>query len=171
MWIEEPEVVTFLQAVVAMGPFAEIVELGSYAMHDHDARPLFPGARYVGVDNRAGPGVDVQALAHRYARDHKRTADLVLSISALEHDPHWTQTVWGAVDLLRPDGIVALSYPIEDWGEHETDCAPDGVYYANPDPEKIMELLALQCEIVAEWTSLRSCLPQWPRHNVIARRR
>lgn len=172
MWHDEPEVVVFLHAVQALGPYGDVIELGSYAMHDHDARPLFPDARYVGVDARPGPGVDVVSLSHLYARGRMRTADLVLCVSALEHDPHATLTIMGGIELLRPGGIIALSTPAGDWGEHETDCAPGGgVHYANPDPAQVLELLSLQCRIEAEWTSDRTCPPHWPRHNVIARRR
>lgn len=170
LWKEEPEVLTFLQAVTGLGPFGVVVELGAYAMHDHNPRPLFPGAQYIGVDARKGPGVDVAELAHLYTRGHPKTADLVLSISALEHDPHATKTIWGAVECARLGGLVALSYPTGAWEEHELDCSPGGEHYRNPDPQEVRDLLALQCDVVLDWISERTCLPHWPRHNIVARR-
>jgi len=66
-----------------------ILELGSFAMHDHNPRPLFPGAQYVGIDARPGPGVDLVGLAHDVEELLPgQSFDMVLSLQALEHDPY-----------------------------------------------------------------------------------
>jgi SAM-dependent methyltransferase len=91
-----------------------ILEIGSYQVIGQenvaDLRTLFPGRPYLGVDIRAGRGVDLLANAEAlpYAAGSIGT---ILAISTLEHVPHF----WRAFDemhrVLRPDGALLVACP------------------------------------------------------------
>lgn len=185
MWHDEPEVVRFLEAAHWVIPEPGlVVELGSYRMHDHDPRPLWPGAAWVGVDAREGPGVEAVGLAHEvlgrmmgpmpttgwpWLSLPPGSRPLVLSVSALEHDPHWAATLEAArrYAVLR-GGVVAVTCAGQDWEPHELDCAPGGAWYGNRTSAEIAAALHEGARRVVEWDSLRTCAPHWTRSNVIA---
>lgn len=179
-----------------------IVEVGSQAMHDHDPRQFFKQydlygrAEYVGVDYHAGPGVDLIGLAHEvvWHNEHdqhvrkpelptsrqlshlgRRTADIVLSISALEHDPFWEQTLGAMMQLVKPGGIVAVTCAGPGWEQHELECSPDQGHYRNVSTDEIVNFLSaqvgldLQLYTVMGWYERRSRYePHWLRSCVVA---
>lgn len=184
VWHDEPEVLRFLAAVAAANPYpSRVVELGAHRMHDHDPRPTFPDAGWTGVDWRDGPGVFVVGLAHEVVTSRyigkllvPVDVDVVLSISALEHDPHWALTVAAAVALVRPGGLVAVTCAGPGWEEHERDCAPGGPYYRNVDCEEVASTIrlaavarCLRVSAIRSWYEERTCAPHWPRTCVLAR--
>src|SRR5262245_32732838 len=91
-----------------------VMEIGSYQVEGQsdliNLRSLFPGKRYVGVDFRAGPGVDcvanVEALPHKDG-----SVGTVLAMSAFEH----VQRFWVGFEevrrVLRPDGVFVVATP------------------------------------------------------------
>lgn len=91
-----------------------ILEIGSYQVAGQesvaDLRTLFPGRSYLGVDVRAGRGVDLLASVEAlpYANGSIGT---ILAVSTLEHVPHF----WRAFDemhrVLRPDGALLVACP------------------------------------------------------------
>jgi SAM-dependent methyltransferase len=91
-----------------------ILEIGSYQVAGQegvaDLRTLFPGRSYLGVDIRAGRGVDLLASVEElpYASGSIGT---ILAISTLEHVPRF----WRAFDemhrVLRPDGALLVACP------------------------------------------------------------
>lgn len=91
-----------------------ILEIGSYQVAGQesvaDLRTLFPGRSYLGLDIRAGRGVDLLADVEElpYAAGSIGT---ILAISTLEHVPHF----WRAFDemyrVLRPDGALIVACP------------------------------------------------------------
>lgn len=182
-WHDEPEVVDFLREVRRAIPGPRwVVEVGSYAMHDHDARAWWASEpsgysrpRWTGVDARPGPGVDLVGLAHEVMPALNGGPHcwpvLVLSVSALEHDPHWRETLAAMAGLAsRYGGVAAVSCAGPGWGEHERDCAPGGDWYENRSTEDLASALdVLGCERVTTWTTQRSCHPHWPRVNALAR--
>lgn len=175
MWHDEPEVVSFLaEARRACAAPAVVVELGSYQMHDHDPRGRWPAAQWFGIDARPGPGVDLVGLAHeaiwRIPAWHGGDV-VVLSVSALEHDPHWRATLGAARDLARAQGgIVAVTCAGPGWEPHELECAPGGPWYENRTSGEIADVLLADggADRCTAWDSLRSCAPHWVRSNVIA---
>lgn len=91
-----------------------ILEIGSYQVTGQegvaDLRTLFPGRSYLGLDIRAGRGVDL--LANVEALPYAdRSIGTILAISTLEHVPHF----WRAFDemyrVLRPDGALLVACP------------------------------------------------------------
>src|SRR5262249_37065067 len=84
-----------------------ILEVGAYQVAGQEAiadlRPFFPDKRYIGLDERPGPGVDAvgDVTDLPFADGSFGT---VLALSTFEHVPHF----WRAFDevrrVLRPDG-------------------------------------------------------------------
>lgn len=106
-----------------------VVEIGSYDLNGSAREVLQPGtASYVGVDWRAGPGVDVVSLGHLYEPEPGQDFDVAVNCQALEHDPHWRDTLASLVRLVQdaPSGkgrvIVTCAGP--GYVEHELDTAP-----------------------------------------------
>lgn len=112
---------------------AKVLEVGSYIING-STRGLFGDVEsYVGVDWRAGPGVDVVSLAHEMGlKFPKASFDVIVSASMLEHDPYWKLSL-GCMDwLLKPDGLLLLTWGAAENGEHEAKTAPDGEFHARP---------------------------------------
>lgn len=91
-----------------------IYEIGSYQVVGQEAvidlRPLFPDREYVGVDFRAGPGVDLVADVEAMPVPDK-SVGTVIAMSTFEH----VRRFWRGIDevhrMLRPDGVFVLSCP------------------------------------------------------------
>lgn len=120
------------------------IEFGSHIMHDHDPRPLARPrgcSTYVGVDWRAGPGVDLVSLnSEAPTQLGDQRFDLALSISALEHDPEWRATLASMLTLLRVGGVAAVTVPVGGWPPHEVECAPlGGTHYENRTVDEVLE--------------------------------
>lgn len=91
-------------------PGQMIVELGSYNVNG-TLRDFSPNeAVYLGLDLEAGPGVDicVQGQLLPLPTDF---ADLVVSSSALEHDPFFWETFMELTRILKPGGFLYLNAP------------------------------------------------------------
>jgi hypothetical protein len=142
-WDDEPHVQIFLDKLRLMSyrrDLAEpldIIEFGSLSIHGHDPRPWFKnlsGFRsYTGVDWRSGPGVDLVGLAHEFCTfEHFRRYRIVLSVSALEHDPFWSRTIETMVRCTAPGGVIAITCAGPGWAQHELDCAPAYVLPESP---------------------------------------
>lgn len=175
MWKDEPAVIRLLRKVVEQARDGHVVEMGSFAMHDHDARPMFPGRRFVGVDARPGPGVDIVSrsidLEASPRWEEVKGAAVALSISALEHDPWVSETVGVLMRSLAPGGIAALTFPLDPWIPHELDCAPlDEDYYRNPTvAEVLMAIADSEVDILKleTWQTLNGSRPDFPRAHVM----
>lgn len=149
MWRHEPDVTRFVTEAIQstserLPDGWTAIEFGSFAMHDHDPRPVarsFGCTEYVGVDWRAGPGVDLECMnSEAPERLGDRRFDLAMSISALEHDPEWRATLGAMLAALRPGGVAAVTVPVGAWPAHEIDCAPlGGTFYENRTAEEIVD--------------------------------
>jgi SAM-dependent methyltransferase len=91
-----------------------ILEIGSYQVPGQeeliDLRALFPGRAYVGVDFRAGPGVDCVADVEDLPQPDA-SVGTVIAFSAFEHVRRfWLgfEQVWR---VLRPDGAFLVCCP------------------------------------------------------------
>src|SRR5512143_494683 len=119
-----------------LGPFQSVIEIGSLDMNG-SVRPLFDGAKYVGLDQQDGPGVDWVGDAEDYEPDGK--VDCVVCCETLEHAPNWKKLVKKGMEWLDEDGVFLITcagpsrkphssrdgsiYEIEDW-EHYKNISP-----------------------------------------------
>jgi len=105
----------------------DIIEFGSFNVNG-TIRDYFKNCkRYIGVDWRNGPCVDVVGLAHEVRFDLKAKA--ILSASMLEHDPYWQKSLDNMINHLKPDGILVLTWGVAKNGEHCLKEAPDGKFH------------------------------------------
>lgn len=109
---------------------ARVVECGSYDVNG-SIRDYFTATNYVGVDWRPGPGVDLISLTHELTFP-PASFDAVVSASMLEHDPYWEQSLAKMVELMKPDGILIITWGSALNGVHELGTAPDGQFHALP---------------------------------------
>lgn len=107
---------------------ARVVEFGSYNING-TIRDQFASLHYTGLDWQPGPCVDVVSLAHD-APFAPETFDVVASASMLEHDPYWQRSLAKMVSVLKPDGLIALSWGGGRNSPHNLDTAPDGLFHS-----------------------------------------
>jgi hypothetical protein len=89
-----------------------VLELGAYDVNG-SARPHWPGTRrYVGVDQCAGPGVDVVADAAKTVFE-PNGFDTLLCLSMFEHDPHWADSLRHNLPWVKSGGLVILGWGAE----------------------------------------------------------
>ena len=134
------EVMSFVQEARRRFPdhfkAGPVIEFGSFDMNG-SVRDLFgDGVHYVGVDARPGKGVDVVSLSHQYVHPFGQV-NVVISTEALEHDPHWEDTIRHALDLLRPGGVFVFTCAGPNRRPHEVECSPDGEHYRNLTPDDV----------------------------------
>lgn len=92
------------------------LEVGSLDVNG-SVRPLFRGT-YVGVDMRAGPGVDVVATADALPFVDA-SFDVVVSTEMLEHDPAPWLSLPEMGRVLRAGGHLILTTRGNGFGEHD----------------------------------------------------
>ncbi len=105
----------FVEAVAEALPCpGPVVEFGAYRVPGQeglaDLRPLFPGRAYLGVDLRAGPGVDrVDDLSAPTLAPG--TAGTILCLETLEHVFEVRRAFDALHGLLAPGGLLVASAP------------------------------------------------------------
>jgi SAM-dependent methyltransferase len=91
-----------------------VLEVGSYQVPGQeslaDLRGLFPGRPYLGIDLRAGPGVDVVADVEDVPRPDA-SVGTVLALSTFEHVRHFWCGFAEVRRVLRPDGALLVACP------------------------------------------------------------
>jgi SAM-dependent methyltransferase len=91
-----------------------VVEIGSYQVAGQedlvDLRGLFPGRPYIGVDFRAGPGVDCVASVERLPQKDA-TIGTVIAFSTFEHVQRFWLGFEEVYRVLRPDGVFLVCCP------------------------------------------------------------
>lgn len=89
-----------------------VIELGSYDVNG-SVRPLvgvLKPVEYVGVDLRAGPGVDIAGdVCSGFLRDRYGQFDIVISTETLEHVQSWPLFVHEMKRLAKPGGHLLLT--------------------------------------------------------------
>lgn len=86
---------------------------------------------YVGIDWMLGGCVDIRCYAHD-APFKDEVFDTVVSASMLEHDPFWRCSLSTMCRVLKPNGLMFLSWGSARNGAHEHCVAPDGKFHALP---------------------------------------
>lgn len=84
----------------------EAVEFGARDING-SIQPLFPHAKWTGVDIADGPRVDVIADAATYT--HPVPVDLVVCCEVFEHTPAWPDIIRNAYRLLGSDGTAIFT--------------------------------------------------------------
>lgn len=107
---------------------SHVIEFGSGYING-SIRDVFECSKYIGIDWRAGKNVDLVSLAHEVSFGSE-TFDMVASASMLEHDPHWIKSIAKMIDVLKKDGLMALSWGAALNGVHGFREAPDGKFHA-----------------------------------------
>lgn len=121
------------------------LELGAFDLNGH-ARSILPGSvRWTRIDARPGPGVDVVALAHE-APEREGGWDLVLSTEMLEHDPYWRESLARMSSVLRPGGLLVLTWASPNRPPHEPDASPIPGHYHAPSFDEVCCLLWTCCD-------------------------
>jgi len=105
-----------------------VIEFGSLNINGSIREYLTPVKKYIGIDWRPGPDVDLVSLAHNVNLDKK--FDVVVSASCLEHDPHWEKTLESMERHLKTDGILYLSWSAAYGVSHCCETAPDNKFHA-----------------------------------------
>lgn len=106
---------------------SKVIEMGA-AYINGTIKAHFWTRDYTGVDYRNGYNVDLQSLAHEVSFEPE-TFDTVASASMLEHDPHWEKSIKKMVEILKPDGIMMLSWGAALNPPHLPITSPDGGYH------------------------------------------
>ena len=91
-----------------------ILEVGSYLVPGQesvaDLRPLLGGKQHIGIDMRAGPGVDSVENVESLPRPDA-SVGTVLALNVFEHVEHFWRGFEEVQRVLRPDGLLLVSCP------------------------------------------------------------
>ena len=86
-----------------------VVDIGSYDVNG-TLKPLFAGSKYIGLDQSAGPNVDVVAQATNTPFADS-SVDVIVSTSCFEHDECFWETFLEMCRILKPGGIIYVNAP------------------------------------------------------------
>lgn len=110
-----------------------VLEVGGFIVNG-TIRDLFAAADYVGIDLRAGGGVDV--IGDGADLPFGSVFDLVICCEVLEHAPRAAQLVREALRVLRPGGRFVMTCATHGRAPHGVMGGPvGGESYANIDPD------------------------------------
>lgn len=91
-----------------------IVEIGSYQVAGQEEignlRELFPGTKYLGIDIREGPGVDLVGSVESLPCEDA-SAGTVIALNTFEHVTRFWRGFAEVRRVLRPDGVFFVSVP------------------------------------------------------------
>lgn len=97
-----------------------VVDIGSYNVNGSlrsVVGPLQPN-EYIGIDMRAGPGVDIVCRAENLVSEFgKESFDVVLSSSTFEHIKNWKDAISNVKQICKPNGLILLIIPSQ-WPYH-----------------------------------------------------
>ena len=87
---------------------AKVLELGSLNVNG-SVRQHFRDCEFVGIDRMEGPDVDIVVEAKNtvFARDY---FDTLISMSMVEHDPDWRESLSHNFPWLRKGGLFVLCW-------------------------------------------------------------
>ncbi len=125
------------------GPFASVVELGGQDVNG-SARSMVRHSRYLSVDLRPGPGVDVVADALTW--EPPESFDAVLCTNVLEHVEDWRALVGRAYDLLVSGGVFVVATVCDPFPAHsgiDGEHVRPEEHYANIEPADLFAALLL----------------------------
>lgn len=134
---------------------SKVIEFGASYING-TIRSHFRCQDYTGVDWKKGYCVNIKSFAHEV--DFKpETFDAVASASMLEHDIYWEKSLGKMVEILKPDGILMLSWGAALNPPHMPRGSPDGGYYARK-AEQVIQLLRQLGMYIHEFQYERSLL-------------
>jgi hypothetical protein len=125
-----------------------VLEVGSYVENGSLRDILMPVKTYIGVDWRAGPGVDQVCQAKDLKFEEPFTA--VVSASMLEHDAEWWLSIPAMLECVNADGILILTWGAALNPPHYHETAIDGKFHALP-VGRVLAQLALLAFYVHEF--------------------
>jgi len=101
----------------------KIVEFGAYDVNG-SVREFFKGEsdKYIGMDVRAGPGVDIVGDAHNaymLLPSEWSNVNAVLCLEMLEHDKKPLATLCSANVMLMRGGLLVVTVPTFGYARHE----------------------------------------------------
>lgn len=95
-----------------------VLEVGSLDING-SVRPYFENADYLGIDVGEGPGVDRVVGGHELDAPDD-AFDVVLSCECMEHNPYWAETIENMIRMLRPGGLLLMTFGGYGRPEHGT---------------------------------------------------
>jgi predicted SAM-dependent methyltransferase len=135
-----------------------VLEVGS---RDYNGTPrdLFAGAEYVGIDTKAGTGVDMVLSVYELSQLFQGAAfDAVLALNVLEH----LDNIWAALielgKALKVGGYFYVSMPGFGYPQHDY----PGDYWRVSE-QAMRDVIMLDYEIL----SLEHAKTQWGKHPMI----
>lgn len=99
---------------------ARILEIGSMNWNGSARKVFTQAALYVGVDQAAGPAVDVVSSATK-TQFFDGEFDALLCLSVFEHDPDWRAIMPHNLKWVKRDGLVVLCFGAEGNLRHPPD--------------------------------------------------
>ena len=104
-----------------------VIEIGSLDVNG-SLQPLLKAQEpleYIGIDIKAGRGVDIVLDAEDVMKFGKNSFDVVVSTELLEHTYNWRKVISNIKNICKPDGIILIttrskganyhSYPHDFW--------------------------------------------------------
>lgn len=89
-----------------------VIDVGAYNVNGSTREAFLANgaANYLGVDMRAGPGVDVVCDAE-VLREHfgRESFDIVCTTSTFEHVKNWQSALVNLKDICRPGGLIIFT--------------------------------------------------------------
>lgn len=135
-----PQVLRFVAKVLRrLPPRGKVVEIGALDVNG-SVRTLFDGAAYVGLDRRAGRGVDLVADGATWRPP--APVDTVVCCEVLEHAADPAAIVANARAMLEPGGVLILTCATEGRAPHGCLGGPVGwEHYRNVSLEDVQSWL------------------------------
>jgi SAM-dependent methyltransferase len=93
-----------------------VLEIGSLNING-SVRQFFSDCDYTGIDVAPGAGVDVVCGGQSFDAP---AFDVVISCEAMEHNPHWIETMRNMVRLCKPTGLILMTCATSGRPEHGT---------------------------------------------------
>lgn len=109
-----PEILAWIADTVAKFNLnaGDVLEVGSYDVNGTPRNLFDRTASYVGVDMRAGAGVDLVVHSSEMVNIFGREAfDVVICCETLEHDVRFWQTVNLMRETLKRNGVLLITTP------------------------------------------------------------
>lgn len=120
--MSHPEQMAFIELVKHLAPRyfqgTRVLEIGSLDING-SIRGCFSDCEYLGLDIASGKGVDVVCEGQAYDAP-EGSFDVVVSCEAMEHNPHWAETMANMFRLVRPGGLVMMTCATVGRKEHGT---------------------------------------------------
>lgn len=123
----------------------KVIEFGSYWING-GVKELFENCEYIGVDQFAGPNVDVVALTHLY--EPPFSPSVIITTEMLEHDGYWQQSIEKMVSILQKGGSLIITCAGPNRDPHCMETASIKKHYRNLTISDIYEIVKGKFEYI-----------------------